>query len=103
MKTLPGDEAFYYKNIDGILIGMIITHVDDFQIAGTEDFIDNILKKLESSLTVSKIERSTYRFTGIDVRKVNVDIELSMEDYAASINDIKEIRNNKKTEVFIKS
>ena len=103
LKTLPGDEAFYYKNIDGNLIGMIITHVDDFQIAGTEDFIKNILKKLHSSLTVSKTERDSYRFTGIDVRKVNSGIELSMEDYAASIENIREIRNEKKSEFLSKA
>ena len=96
LKTLPGDEEFFYKNINGNLSGMIITHVDDFQIAGTEDFITNILKKLNSSLTVSKTERDSYRFTGKDVRKVNSGIELSMEDYAASVENIREIRNEKK-------
>ena len=45
MRTLPGDEAFYFQNVDGVLNGMIITHVDDFQIAGNSQFINRILKK----------------------------------------------------------
>ena len=98
MKTLPGDEAFYYKNIDGELIGMIITHVDDFQIAGTYSFIASILNRLESSLTISKVERDRYRFTGMDVSKLENCVELSMEDHAASIEEIKEIRKEKKEE-----
>ena len=91
------------KNVNGNLIDMIVTHVDDFQIAGSKIFIDSMLKKLEASLTVSKIERDHYRFTGIDVQKVCDGVELSMEDYAASIEQIKEIRNVKKEEPLLKS
>ena len=78
MKTLPGDEAFYYKNVGGQLLGMVITHVDDFQISGKADFIVPLLKKLNETLTVSKVESDSYRFTGIDVKRVKEGIELSM-------------------------
>ena len=88
LDTLPGDEAFYYKNTDGDLKGMIITHVDDLQIAGNDPFIDLILEKLGKTLTVSKVERSCFRFTGIDVKKTTDGIEISMEDYADSIEEI---------------
>ena len=37
--VMEGDEAFYYLHRDGDLIGGVITHVDDFTIAGIEDFI----------------------------------------------------------------
>ena len=103
LKTLSGDEAFYYKNVDGNLHGMVITHVDDFQIAGTDNFVDSLLMKLSSTLTVSKVERSTFRFTGIDVEKVSNGIVLSMEDYAQSIDEIKEIRRVKKDTPLTKS
>ena len=96
LKTLPGDEAFYFKNVDGKLHGMVITHVDDFQIAGTDEFVDCLLLNLNSTLTVSKVERGKFRFTGIDVMKVADGIELSMEDYASSIDEIREIRREKK-------
>ena len=103
MRTLPGDEAFYYQYIDGVLNGMIITHVDDFQIAGNDNFINSILSKLESNLTISKIEQNEYRFTGIDVKKVSDGVELSMESYADSIEEITEIRRAKKEEPLTKS
>ena len=79
LKTVPGDKAFYFKNEKGDSEGMIITHVEDFQIAGSVDFIENILKKLKQTLTVSKLEKGHYRFTGIDVKKFEGGIELSME------------------------
>ena len=100
--TLPGDEAFYYKNIDGDLMGMIITHVDDLQIAGNNIFINLILEKLTKTLTVSKVEKNSFRFTGIDVKKVSDGIEISMEDYSNSIEEVMEIRKVKKDEPLTK-
>ena len=103
MQTLPGDEAFYFENVDGVLNGMIISHVDDFQIAGTDVFIEKIMKKLESNLTISKVERNEYRFTGIDVKRVYDGVELSMADYAGSMQEITELRRAKKDELLTKS
>ena len=33
LKVIEGDEAFYYLHQDGELIGVVITHVDDFTLA----------------------------------------------------------------------
>ena len=45
LKVMEGDEAFYYLHRDGDLIGTVITHVDDFTLAGTEAFINEVLEK----------------------------------------------------------
>ena len=41
---MKGDEAFYYLHKDGELIGAVITQVDDFTLAGTNEFVDWVLK-----------------------------------------------------------
>ena len=41
--TINGDKAFYFSSVDGILHGVILTHVDDFKIAGTPKFIKRVL------------------------------------------------------------
>ena len=46
LKTLPGDEAFYYENRDGKLLGVVLSHVDDFTVAGEEEFVKRIVKGL---------------------------------------------------------
>ena len=56
-----GDEEFYYLYRDGNLIGGVITYVDDFTIAGTEDFIKEILKAIEDELTIFKVEKDNFR------------------------------------------
>ena len=55
-KVMAGDEAFYFLHEDGILKGAVLMHVDDFYLAGTEEFIENVLKVIDQQLTVSKVE-----------------------------------------------
>ena len=78
---MEGDEAFYYLHRNGEFIGTVITHVDDFTLAGTENFIKELLETVSKELTVSKIERDNFRYTGIDVKTVEDEIDVEMKDY----------------------
>ena len=98
LKTVPGDEAFYYENKDGKLIGSILSHVDDFTVAGTEEFVQRIVKGISEKFTVSKIERDRFRFTGLDVEATEGKIRISMEDYAESVEPLKEVRKANRSE-----
>ena len=91
-QTVDGDEAFYYLNVNGKLHGAIITHIDDFNLAGTPDFIKHVISVVGEELTVSKVEEDVFRFTGLDIKAVETGIEISMEDYSNSLKDIIEIR-----------
>ena len=91
-KRVTGDEAYYYKQEDGKLIGQLLLHVDDFMMAGEEKFVDETTKMFEKTLTVSK-----FRFCCVDVSLKDGKILVEMEDYADSLAEV-EIRNAKKTE-----
>ena len=86
---MEGDEAFYYLHRNGDLMGAVITHVDDFTLAGTKEFIKEVLEAVERELTVSKIEKDKFRYTGIDVSTVGDGIEIEMEDYVESLEEVK--------------
>ena len=92
LRVLEGDEVFYYLHRNGDLIGAVITHVDDFTLAGTDEFIKEVLETVGRELTVSKIERDKFRYTGIDVSTVEGGIKIEMEDYVESLEEVKEIR-----------
>ena len=100
MKRLPGDEAFYYRHDDkGALEGMILSHVDDFILAEKDEFIEEIMEKVRKKLDISKREDGEFCFTGIDVQKVGDKIEVSMNDYANSLEKI-DIRDGKPDEAL---
>ena len=98
LQNITGDEAFYFQHQNGQLVGMILTHVDDFSMAGTSEFLSRITKSIKENLTVSKVETNNFRFTGIDVIKVEDTIVISMNDYADSIEYIEEFRPGKPDE-----
>ena len=72
-------------------MGAVIMHVDDFTVAGTEEFINKVLEFINRELTDSKTERDSFRYTGIDVSTIDDGIEIKMEDYVESLEEIKEI------------
>ena len=89
LRKLEGDEALYFKNNEnGDLVGMVSTHVDDFNLAGTESFLAMVTEEIRKELDISKIEESSFRFTGIDVKKFEDWIELSKNDYSVSLEDM---------------
>ena len=98
LKTVVGDKAFYYKHDGGKLLGMVITHVDDFNIAGSEEFIDDLVQSIKRELTVSKIEKGSFRFTGVDIERMDDGIVVSMEEYAESIESLDNIRKTTATD-----
>ena len=49
--------------------------MDDFTLAGTEDFINKVINAVSQELTVSKIEMDNFRYTGIDVKTIDDGIE----------------------------
>ena len=80
-----------------------MTHVDDFNIAGTKVFMEEVMNKLREKLKVSKVEKNKFRFTGVDIAKTEKGITISMEDYAASMNYVEEIRDVKGDELLTRT
>merc|ERR1712105_43727 len=98
LRKLVGDEALYYKHSkNGDLIGIVSTHVDDFSLAGSEYFLNTVTEEIRKALDISKIEDGQFRFTGIDVKQIDDRIVISMDDYAASLEDIA-VREDKSDE-----
>ena len=79
------------------ITGMVSTCVDDFDLVGTESFVDIATKRVSAVLDVSKVEDDKFRYTGIDIKKVKNRIKISMDEYAESLEEIK-IREDKSDE-----
>ena len=90
--VIDGDEAFYFLHKDGKLQGAVLMHVDDFSLAGTNKFIEEIITGVKETLNVSKVERDRVRFTGLDICSVANKIKISMMDYVQSLEDVSTIR-----------
>ena len=100
LRTVEGDKAFYFQNLDREYRGAVLTHVDNFELVGTAGFVEEVLSVVEKELTVSKIEEDVFRYTGLDVKMVSDRIEIWMENHSKSLKEMMDIR---KTDDRIKS
>ena len=73
--------------------------MDDFDLAGKARFVNKVADEIGKALDVSTVESDSFHFTGIDVKKVKDGIEISMEDYAKSLEEI-QIRDAKADETL---
>ena len=98
-ESIKGDEAFYVKRKQGVFAGMLLLHVDDFLMAGSESFVKETTDMFESNLEISKIEDNCFRFVGLDLKKSDENIEVSMEDYVGAIEEVP-MRQGKKKDLL---
>ena len=88
--TIDGDEGFYFMKKEENLLGAILTDVDDFNVAGTDEFIENVISIVECELNVSKIEKNVFHFTGLGIKVVKDGIEVFLDDFVDSLKDFQE-------------
>ena len=62
--------------------------MDDFIIADNTDFCG----EGDETLTVSKVERDKFRFSGWDIEKYEDQVKVSIEDYSNNLKEITDIR-----------
>ena len=76
LRILPRDQAFYYLYEQGELQGAVLTHVDNFTVAGNENILEEVTKGISDTLTISKVEKDKFRFTGWDIEKYEDEIKV---------------------------
>ena len=76
----------------------VMSHVDDFKITADEVFGPEIIENIQKHLKISKVEKDIFRFIGVDFKRTDESITMSMEDYAASLTKIDHFRDAPKDE-----
>ena len=79
-----------------------MTHVDDFTIAGNDNFLEDVKKGILDILTISKVEKDKFRFNGLAIEKYENHIKVMMKDYANSLKEISGIRKADRIEMSTK-
>ena len=79
-----------------------MSHVDDFTVTGKDEFAKRVVKGVTEAITVSKVEEDEFRFTGLDVRAEKNKTEVSIEEYADSVELVNEIRKADRQESLTK-
>ena len=89
MKSVSGDDAFFYLSNNGKLAGLCVLHVHDFLLGGNQYFYSQVKSKLIGKFTFGKIEIEKFKFTGLNVQQTAEGILVDQNEYIQSIKPIK--------------
>ena len=70
------------------LIGMLVTHVDDFQFCGSPSF-QKVIDSLKTTFKISNEEQSHYKYIGVNVnQEEDMTIRIDQNDYCRDLKEI---------------
>ena len=86
-KVITGDKAFFYLRMNDKVQLLVISHVDDFLLAGSKFYLDWLLEKISGRFKISKVERGTFLYTGMNIDVRRNYIMCSQKEYMHNLVD----------------
>ena len=79
---------FRWYNKKGQLEGLIVLHVDDFLLAGSDNFAVLVTKKIEDAFRIGKRKVTNFRYVGLDIEQTAEGIIVRQEHYIDEVEEI---------------
>ena len=76
---------FLWHSADGLLEGMLVSHVDDFVYCGTEKWHKDVMDRLYTIFKISNHSQGSFKYTGLNVVQTNSSVVVNQYDYIASL------------------
>ena len=81
--------VFYMRNSKGEVTGIIGSHVDDFLVAGSAEWTEEMVKGIADRFELGTVEKNNFLYCGHRVKQdAEGNITLDQNEYAADIKDL---------------
>ena len=96
---------FYYKNQNGMLDGILVSHIDDFLHGGSLEFDNHVMDSLRENFLAGKLEQKNFTYVGLEIDQDRTGITVTQNEYIDSLEmiEISSERAKKKTDLLSKS
>ena len=84
----PLDNSLFFWHVDDVLQGIICVYVDDFLFAGTQLFLDTIIKKLINKFRIGSSAKITFTYVGINFNAYKDGLTMDQDHYIKSLTTI---------------
>ena len=82
------DHSLFMWHNNGLLIGILVTHVDDFTFAGTAEWEKKVIGNLRQKFKISAYHTTSFKYIGLSVEQTNEEIKISQNKYVSEIEPI---------------
>ena len=87
---------FIWHDDKGRLIGVLVSHVDDFVYCGILDWHNKVISKLVLTFQISKQEKGSFKYLGLNLQQTGSEIYIDQTGYIQSLQEIKIDTDRKK-------
>lgn len=91
-RQLVRDVCLYVWHEQGVLVGMLVWHVDDFLASGTQKFLTTVVTNICNNFGIRDLKRGSFRFCGMNFTQTDNKkrITLDQQHYTEMIELINE-------------
>jgi hypothetical protein len=82
------DHSLFVWHNNCQLIGILVTHVDDFTFAGTKDWDDRVVGHLRRKFQISAYHSMSFKYIGLAVTQTDEEIMIEQKKYVSEIKPI---------------
>ena len=86
--SLYDHSMFIWLNDRGQLIGLLVSHVDDFVYCGILHWHDKVIGQLIKTFQISKQERGSFRYLGLNLEQTGHEIFVDQDKYIQGLKGI---------------
>ena len=88
MERSKYDEALFYLKNNGMLIGIITVHVDDFLFGGTNEFHKVVIESIQAVFEIRTICETPLKYLGLSLRQTENAIVVDQNEYIDSLQEV---------------
>ena len=94
LKKLGAKVSLYDKSVfilheNSKLVGVLISHVDDFEYCGTLTWQKEVIEKLSKVFKISKNEKGSLKYVGLNIEQDAENIFRDQNDYCSELDKIR--------------
>ena len=64
-----GNALFLWNDDNRMLIGMLVSHVDDFAFAGSQTFHNTVTEEFKKTFKIKQHENNLFRYVGLGINQ----------------------------------
>ena len=84
--TLDNAMFMWYKNDE--IVGHLVSHVDDFNYAGTDEWLKEVMHKVKNKFNISSESDSSFTYLGLNVNQDQNAISIDQMHYIEKLQEI---------------
>ena len=88
MVSTYDNALFLWHDDNGMLIGILVSHIDDFAFAGSQNFHTTVVEEFKKTFKINQHENSSFKYVGFGISQTKDGMLVDQMEYIHQIKPI---------------